>query len=1115
VDRLIALGVLPPPAEGYLVEWPGLSGKSESQQATIGGQRTTALVAYAHEPAAPALMAPMDFFTRIMGFSEDEAQTIVDNAEEEKKRIQAEEDAKAKQQAKVQADALAKAQAQQAKQAPQGPSGPDGGRASGPGPSGGTDQPPGDGPGPGGKPPRGGKPSSDPAANARGDQPRVPPGSPEGGEFTSVAGSGGYVAGDKVKVLRSKITGHEGLEGLVLKVQTNGSLLVKLKNGYRDLFRPHEVQPTGKKGNVEPDLGTNPLVGSDKPVGGGSPTKFTLAQLREASLQAGKQLFDHPEKNERLYYTDVHSIRYRHLDDLRAAGEGLGDFEYIFKPSTGKGVLMQAAASDRWDKINPKQAADKDGKIYSYTAEGIVFVTETAPKKGRGGQSGPPASNAFCATGPGGGIDPSCSPNAGGSGAKGEGHDPATHEARALEGERLSKRWDETNARLDHFAHHEGTLQEVERAHEEDPHLSALWDRVHGKDDNPFGPDITPPKDIAAGRKYLQEDHTLASAAVAATKAHLAKARGAAAGLEQEAAARLHAAADAAGARLDKRLEVVVKHHARSLDDYDRWASLPAGHPQQEQAWSNFDHSSKQVGRALDHLNSEAGLHGFFDRASSLFDRRRRVLERDAVRAERELQRWDHQAGGVYNAFCATGSGGGVNPSCSPRGGAGAAGERGSYLDRPMSATGRGKTFREFYQGVHPDASPERPDAPAFHDPLRRRVDDRLLNLAGPGGGRLFYRTGTGAFTVVVSRTHYAMVSSDPDGRNLHVESSDTSVRGPHPRESFFVPLHAGMSDHELNYRLSRALGVKVPREDRQLYDAADRAARAQGRERLTREKADRVAAREARRAERAGPAANVFCSTGPGGGIDPSCSPSRGGGGAGAEVSRPSVDDVRDRIERVRSAGATSKNMAKLVTSLSTLTVRQLTELKKSLGLRAGGRKSELARKVAEQATARLTVREHHVREARKEGYSVADLRAAARDVRQQTGAYVDSVRAMLKDTRATYAGLNPGKALTRAHRAFKGGDHSDIAGFDVLARTMAGRHPELLGAHGYEHSGGGYDVHAHEAEQRLYDFLYAGPPKRPPPAEVYGHALDALRNAGPGPRSRGRRTTDEEVPF
>jgi hypothetical protein len=71
------------------------------------------------------------------------------------------------------------------------------------------------------------------------------------------------------------------------------------------------------------------------------------------------------------------------------------------------------------------------------------------------------------------------------------------------------------------------------------------------------------------------------------------------------------------------------------------------------------------------------------------------------------------------------------------------------------------------------------------------------------------------------------------------------------------------------------------------------------------------------------------------------------------------------------------------------------------------------------------------------------------------------------------------------------------------------------LLGAHGYEHSGGGYDVHAHEAEQRLYDFLYAGPPKRPPPAEVYGHALDALRNAGPGPRSRGRRTTDEEVPF
>jgi hypothetical protein len=593
VDRLIALGVLPPPAEGYLVEWPELSGKSESQQATIGGQRTTALVAYAGQPAAPALMAPMDFFTRIMGFTEDEAQTIVDNAEEEKKRIQAEEDAKAKVQAKVQADALAKAQAQQASQTP---SGPDGGGPSGPGLSGGG------GPG-GGQPP-----------------------------------------GDNV------------------------------------------------------------------PRGGGRP-------------------FDGP------------------------------------------------------------------------------------------------AGNVFCPTGPGGGVDPSCSPKS---------TPPASR------AERLAKRIEREEAVRKKLG--EGRIRTVKEAIK-DLLPQYAYTTVYGTRVKAFDPAVP-------------EDHLVAEMG----RRGLPTARGA-----------VHRVLDAMAFAGE-----IVK------------VTTGAGDP----------------------LSPNKMLHSY-------------------------------------------------------------------RLPRPVTGN------------------------------VASRPASGMVRVTS--GGRVWYEP-------------------------------------------------APMSEDD--------------------------------------------------------PIANAFCATGPGGGVDPSCSPSRDGS-AGAKVARPSVDDVRDHIERVRSAGATPKDMAKLAASLSTLTVRQLTELKKSLGLRAGGRKSELARKVAEQATARLTVREHYVREARKEGYRVADLRAAARDVRQQTGAYVDSARAMLKDARATYAGLNPGKALTRAHRAFKGGDHSDIAGFDTLARTMAGRHPELLGAHGYEHSGGGYDVHAHEAEQRLYDFLYAGPPKRPPPAEVYGHALDALRNAGPGPRSRGRRTTDEEVPF
>jgi hypothetical protein len=187
----------------------------------------------------------------------------------------------------------------------------------------------------------------------------------------------------------------------------------------------------------------------------------------------------------------------------------------------------------------------------------------------------------------------------------------------------------------------------------------------------------------------------------------------------------------------------------------------------------------------------------------------------------------------------------------------------GSHLDRPFTSR---QTFREFYTTVH-GATEERPAAPAFHDPFRRRVDDALLGLAGPGGGRLFYTHAGGVFTIVVSRSHYAQVSSDPTGRNVTVDSSDTALRGPHARESHYVPLHPGMSDHELHYRLARALGVKVPREDRLRYEAADRVARAQERESLGREKAERAAAREARRGGRPVPPASFAHPGGEGGG--------------------------------------------------------------------------------------------------------------------------------------------------------------------------------------------------------------------------------------------------------
>jgi hypothetical protein len=102
VDRLIALGVLPAPA-GYSVWWPDLTSQSDEEQSTIAAARTTSVVQYADSAGARGVIAPHDYWTRIQGYSEEEAASIVDAAEKERKRLEtekkkAEEEALAKQQ---------------------------------------------------------------------------------------------------------------------------------------------------------------------------------------------------------------------------------------------------------------------------------------------------------------------------------------------------------------------------------------------------------------------------------------------------------------------------------------------------------------------------------------------------------------------------------------------------------------------------------------------------------------------------------------------------------------------------------------------------------------------------------------------------------------------------------------------------------------------------------------------------------------------------------------------------------------------------------------------------------------------------------------------------------
>lgn len=77
-DRLIALGVLPEP-EQILIDWPDPNTPSETQRADIAGKQTTAMASYVSS-GADNLMAPFHYFTLVLGYSDDEAQSIIDAA---------------------------------------------------------------------------------------------------------------------------------------------------------------------------------------------------------------------------------------------------------------------------------------------------------------------------------------------------------------------------------------------------------------------------------------------------------------------------------------------------------------------------------------------------------------------------------------------------------------------------------------------------------------------------------------------------------------------------------------------------------------------------------------------------------------------------------------------------------------------------------------------------------------------------------------------------------------------------------------------------------------------------------------------------------------------------
>jgi hypothetical protein len=75
VDRLIALGVLPEPLEGYKVDWPDLFALSDEEKARVSLVKTQTLSTYVGG-GVENLVPPNTFLTQFVGMTEDEITAI-------------------------------------------------------------------------------------------------------------------------------------------------------------------------------------------------------------------------------------------------------------------------------------------------------------------------------------------------------------------------------------------------------------------------------------------------------------------------------------------------------------------------------------------------------------------------------------------------------------------------------------------------------------------------------------------------------------------------------------------------------------------------------------------------------------------------------------------------------------------------------------------------------------------------------------------------------------------------------------------------------------------------------------------------------------------------------
>lgn len=81
IDRLIQVGVLPEPVDGYHVDWPDPESLKPQERADIAVKRTDALAKYVAGQVS-SIFDPLDFLTRILEIPEDEAMEILQRTQD-------------------------------------------------------------------------------------------------------------------------------------------------------------------------------------------------------------------------------------------------------------------------------------------------------------------------------------------------------------------------------------------------------------------------------------------------------------------------------------------------------------------------------------------------------------------------------------------------------------------------------------------------------------------------------------------------------------------------------------------------------------------------------------------------------------------------------------------------------------------------------------------------------------------------------------------------------------------------------------------------------------------------------------------------------------------------